>query len=190
MWFVPTSGGTSFDLAMITGGKFSIKTQPDIARFVLKLPLVEIDSVGAGTGSFVRLTRTSKRIEIGPDSAGYRIGVSNPESGITTVTINDCNVVLGYLNPDNFLGGDVKLDVQRAYEAIKEQIADPLGLDVYEAAEGIINLFQDHLRNEVISRVLGKGYSPENYRLMSYGGGGCICQLKNPPFAHLIFPHL
>ena len=167
-------GGTSFDLAMITGGKFSIKTQPDMARFVLKLPLVEIDSVGAGTGSFVRLTPTSKRIEIGPDSAGYRIGVSNPESGITTVTINDCNVVLGYLNPDNFLGGDVKLDVQRAYEAIKEQIADPLGLDVYEAAEGIINLFQDHLRNEVISRVLGKGYSPENYRLMSYGGGGPV----------------
>lgn len=167
-------GGTSFDLALITGGKFSIKTQPDMARFVLKLPLIEIDSVGAGTGSFVRLTPTSKRIEIGPDSAGYRIGVSNPKGGIQTVTINDCNVVLGYLNPDNFLGGDVKLDVQRAYDAIKEQIADPLGLDVYQAAEGIINLFQDHLRNEVISRVLGKGYAPENYRLLSYGGGGPV----------------
>ncbi|SFI59185.1 hydantoinase/oxoprolinase family protein [Thermoflavimicrobium dichotomicum] len=167
-------GGTSFDLALITGGQFTIKTQPDIARFMLKLPLIEIDSVGAGTGSFVRLTPSSKRIEIGPDSAGYRIGVSNPVSGLSTVTINDCNVVLGYLNPDNFLGGDVKLDKERAYNAIKEQIADPLGLDVYEAAEGIISLFEDHLRNEVISRVLGKGYAPENYRLISYGGGGPV----------------
>ncbi|HHY67448.1 MAG TPA: hydantoinase/oxoprolinase family protein [Alicyclobacillus sp.] len=167
-------GGTSFDLALITGGQFAIRTQPNMARFVLKLPLVEIDSVGAGTGSFVRLTPSSKRIEIGPDSAGYRIGVSNPDSGVTTVTINDCNVVLGYLNADNFLGGDVKLDRQRAYEAIQEQIAAPLGLDVYAAAEGIVSLFQDHLRNEVISRVLGKGYAPENYRLLSYGGGGPV----------------
>jgi acetone carboxylase beta subunit len=167
-------GGTSFDLALINGGKFSIKTQPNIARFMLKLPLVEIDSVGAGTGSYVRLTPASKRIEIGPDSAGYRIGMSNPISGVNTVTINDCNVLLGYLNADNFLGGDVKLDRKRAYQAIKEQIADPLGLDVYEAAEGIISLFQDHLRNEVISRVLGKGYAPENYRLLSYGGGGPV----------------
>lgn len=167
-------GGTSFDLALITGGDFSIKTQPDIARFVLKLPLVQIDSVGAGTGSFVRLTPASKRIEIGPDSAGYRIGVSNRASGLTTPTISDCDVVLGLLNPDNFLGGEVKLDKEHAYQVIKEQIADPLGLDVYDAAAGVISLFQDHLRNEVISRVLGKGYAPENYRLLSYGGGGPV----------------
>ncbi|MBE3560881.1 MAG: hydantoinase/oxoprolinase family protein [Ktedonobacteraceae bacterium] len=165
-------GGTSFDLALITGGDFSIKTQPDMARFVLKLPLVQIDSVGAGTGSFVRLTPASRRIEIGPDSAGYRIGVSNRASGLTTPTISDCDVVLGLLNPDNFLGGEVKLDKEYAYQVIKEQIADPLGLNVYDAAAGVISLFQDHLRNEVISRVLGKGYAPENYRLLSYGGGG------------------
>jgi N-methylhydantoinase A/acetone carboxylase beta subunit len=167
-------GGTSFDLALITGGEFTIKTQPDMARFVLKLPLVEIDSVGAGTGSLVRLTPRSKRIEIGPDSAGYRIGVSWPEGGVTVPSISDCDVVLGYLNPDNFLGGDIKLDVQRAYDEIKRQIADPLGLDVYDAAEGVVTLFQDNLRNELVSRVLGKGYAAENYRVLSYGGGGPV----------------
>lgn len=167
-------GGTSFDLALVTGGKNTIKTQPDMARFLLKLPLIEIDSVGAGTGSFVRLNPTSKRIEIGPDSAGYRIGVSNPKSGLDIPTISDCDVVLGYLNPENFLGGDLKLDRDRAYYAIKKQIADPLGLTVYDAAEGIVTLFQDQLRNELNSRVLGKGYSPENYRVISYGGGGPV----------------
>ncbi len=167
-------GGTSFDLALITGGEFTIKTRPNMARFVLKLPLVEVDSVGAGTGSLVRLTPRSKRIEIGPDSAGYRIGVSWLEGGIDVPTISDCDVVLGYLNPDNFLGGDIQLDAQRAYDEIKRQIADPLGLDVYDAAEGVVTLFQDNLRNELVSRVLGKGYAAENYRVLSYGGGGPV----------------
>ncbi|MGO9750328.1 MAG: hydantoinase/oxoprolinase family protein [Solirubrobacteraceae bacterium] len=167
-------GGTSFDLALITGGDLTIKTQPNMARFVLKLPLVDIDSVGAGTGSFVRLTPHSKRIEIGPDSAGYRIGVAWLEGGLNTPTISDCNIVLGYLNPDNFLGGDIKLDKQRAHDVVRAQIADPLGLTVEDAAEGIITLFQDNLKNELNSRVLGKGYAPENYRVLSYGGGGPV----------------
>ena len=66
-------GGTSFDLGLITAGEFTTKSQPNMARFVLKLPLIEIDSVGAGTGSYVRLDPISKRIEFGPDSAGSRI---------------------------------------------------------------------------------------------------------------------
>ena len=165
-------GGTSFDLGLITDGEFTIKPKPDMARMVLKLPLIDIDSVGTGTGSYVRLNPVSKRIEIGPDSAGSRIGVCYPDGGVETPTLSDCNVVLGYLNPHNFLGGDVILDRDRATTALREQIAEPLGLDVYEAAEGVLELFEDHLRNEVYSRIFGKGYSPEDYRLFSYGGGG------------------
>jgi len=165
-------GGTSFDLGLITDGEFTIKPKPDMARMVLKLPLIDIDSVGTGTGSYIRLNPVSKRIEIGPDSAGSRIGVCYPDGGVETPTLSDCNVVLGYLNPHNFLGGDVILDRDRAIEALREQIAEPLGLNVYEAAEGVLELFEDHLRNEVYSRIFGKGYSPEDYRLFSYGGGG------------------
>lgn len=165
-------GGTSFDLGLITDGDFSVKSQPDIARFVLKLPLVEIDSVGAGTGSYVRLNPVSRRIEIGPDSAGSRIGMCNPRGGITTPTLSDCNIVLGNLNPFNFLGGEVILDEKAAYEAVRTQIAEPLGLGVYDAAEGVLNLFEDHLRNEVYARIFGKGYAPEDFQLFSYGGGG------------------
>lgn len=165
-------GGTSFDLGLITDSEFSHKHQPDMARFVLKLPLVEIDSVGAGTGSYVRLDPISKRIEIGPDSAGSRIGMCYVQGGVDTPTLSDCNLVLGNLNPYNFLGGEVVLDKERSLTSIKERIADPLGLDPYQAAEGVLELFENHLQNEVYARVFGKGYSPEDYTLLSYGGGG------------------
>jgi acetone carboxylase beta subunit len=165
-------GGTSFDLALITDGEFAIKQNPDIARFLLNMPMVRIDSVGAGTGSFVRIDPMSNRIEIGPDSAGYRIGVSWPESGVDTVSITDCNVVLGYINPDFFLGGEVKLDRDRAIAAVREQIAEPLGIDTYSAANGVIELFEDKLKNDLLGQIMGKGYGPETYNLASYGGGG------------------
>jgi len=113
-------GGTSFDLALITDGEYQIKSTPDIARFILNLPLVQIDSVGAGTGTYIRVNPSTKRIELGPDSAGYRIGVCYEEGDVDTPTISDCNLILGYLNPDNFLGGEVKLNKERAYKAFKE----------------------------------------------------------------------
>ena len=165
-------GGTSFDIAMITKGHYEIKPYPDMARMLLVLPLVEIDSVGAGTGSYIRVNPTSGRVEIGPDSAGYRIGVSWPEGGVETPTITDCDLVLGLLDPDYFLGGDMVLDKDRALAAIEERVARPLGIDVYEAAHGILELFESNLKNEVRARILAKGYSPPNYTLLSYGGGG------------------
>ncbi len=165
-------GGTSFDLSIITGGEYDVNPYPDMARMLLAIPLVEMDSVGEGTGSFIRINPTSNRIEIGPDSAGYRIGTCWAEGGIETPTITDCDVVLGLINPDYFLGGEMKLDKQRAYNAIKKQIADPLGIDVYTAASGIIELFDEKLKSDVYSRILGKGYTPLNYSLISYGGGG------------------
>jgi acetone carboxylase beta subunit len=165
-------GGTSFDMALITQGDLSINTSPDMARLVLSLPLVAMDTVGAGAGSFVRIDPNFKSITLGPDSAGYRVGVCNPAGGIETVTVSDCHVVLGLINPDNFLGGEVKLYPERAYRAIKEQVADPLGLTVEDAAYGVIDLLESQLRNYLESMILGKGYSPSQYVCFSYGGGG------------------
>lgn len=167
-------GGTSFDVALITRGELSIHNDPDMARLVLSLPLVGMDSVGAGAGSMVRLDPYTKAIKLAPDSAGYRVGVCWADSGIDTVTVSDCHVVLGYLNPDNFLGGLITLDVDRARNAIKEQIADPLGLSVEEAASGVIEILDTELRDYVKSLVSGKGYSPESFVCFSYGGAGPV----------------
>lgn len=167
-------GGTSFDVALITQGELTIKNDPDMARLVLSLPLVAMDSVGAGAGSFIRLDPYTKAIKLGPDSAGYRVGVCWAESGIETVTISDCHMVLGYLNPDNFLGGVVKLDRQRSVDAIKKQIADPLGLSVEDAAAGVIELLDSDLRDYLRSMISGKGYSPSSFVCFSYGGAGPV----------------
>jgi acetone carboxylase, beta subunit len=165
-------GGTSFDIGLITQGELSINTSPDMARLVLSLPLVSMDTTGAGTGSFVRIDPNYGNITLGPDSAGSRVGVCNPGGGIDTVTVSDCHVVLGLINPDNFIGGVIKLSKEKAYEAVKKQIADPLGLTVEDAAYGVIELLESQLRNYLESMILGKGYSPSQYVCFSYGGGG------------------
>ncbi len=165
-------GGTSFDIALITDGEFNIKQIPDIGRFLLNLPLVQVDSIGAGTGSFVRIDPNSGRPELGPDSAGASIGVSWAEGGLEIPSVTDLNLVLGRVNPDYFLGGDMKLDYELARAAIAEQIAEPLGLDVEHAAAGIIELFDETLKYQAVAQVLGKGYSPVDYTLLCYGGGG------------------
>jgi acetone carboxylase, beta subunit len=165
-------GGTSFDIALITDGEFNIKQTPDIGRFILNLPLVQVDSIGAGTGSFVRIDPNSGRPELGPDSAGAGIGVSWVEGALETPTVTDLNLVLGRVNPDYFLGGEVKLDSERARSAIADQIAGPLGLSVEQAAAGVIELFDETLKYQAVAQVLGKGYSPVDYTLLCYGGGG------------------
>ena len=165
-------GGTSFDIALITDGEFAIRQIPDIGRFILNLPLVQVDSIGAGTGSFVRIDPNSRRPELGPDSAGAAIGVCWPDGGLETPSVTDLNLVLGRLNPDYFLGGEVRLDVERARAAIEEQVARPLGLSVEEAAAGVIELFDETLKYQAVAQVLGKGYSPVDYTLLCYGGGG------------------
>ncbi len=167
-------GGTSFDMALITKGNFAIKSDPDMARLVLSLPLVAMDSVGAGAGSFVRIDPYSGAIKLGPDSAGYRVGMCWPESGLETVSITDCHVILGYLNTDNFLGGAIKLDVDRARRCLKEQIADPLGLSVEDAASGVIELLDLQLREYTRSIISAKGYNPADFVCFSYGGAGPV----------------
>ena len=157
-------GGTSFDIALITDGGFEVTATPDIARFVLNTPLVKIDSIGAGTGSFVRVNPNSNRPELGPDSAGARVGVCWPEGGLETISVTDLNLVLGRLNPDYFLGGDLDLDIERAEHAVATQLAGPLGLSVPDAAAGVIDLFEQTLRHEAVGRILGKGYSPGRLR--------------------------
>lgn len=167
-------GGTSFDMALITKGNFTIASDPDMARLVLSLPLVAMDSVGAGAGSFVRLDPFSNSIKLGPDSAGYRVGTCWADSGLDTVSVTDCHVVLGYLNPENFLGGAIQLDIERARRHIKEQIADPLGLTVEDAAAGVIELLDLSLHEYLRSNISAKGFNPANFVCFSYGGAGPV----------------
>src|SRR4029079_8021733 len=122
----------------------------------------------AGAGAFGRINPNSGRPELGPDSAGAKIGVSWLEGELDTPSVTDLNLVLGRVNPDYFLGGDIKLDTERARAVVTEQIAEPLGLEVEQAAAGIVELFDETLKYEAVAQVLGKGYSPVDYTLLCY----------------------
>lgn len=167
-------GGTSFDMGIIIGNDWQIDYSPEMARLLLSLPMVNMESVGAGTGSYVRVNPTFDKIELGPESAGDQVGVSAVETDVETVTVTDCHVAMGWINPDNFLGGDMPIDRDVAEREIKEQIADPLGMGVYEAAEGVIDILESKLRNDLEAVVTGEGYAPSNFKCLSYGGGGPV----------------
>ena len=167
-------GGTSFDVGTVINGDVVLRDQGLIDRFFVNIPMVAVDSIGAGTGSYVRVDPVTERVRIGPDSAGYRVGVCWPEGGVDTVTVNDANLILGYLNPDYFLGGQVRLDRERALRLFEEQVARKLGVDVYEAAWGVHNLTNLTLKLHLQQVMLGMGFGPEVFHVDCFGGGGPV----------------
>ena len=167
-------GGTSFDMGIIIDNDWDINYNPEMARLLLSLPMVNMESVGAGTGSYVRVNPTFDKIELGPESAGDQVGVSAVETDVETVTVTDCHVALGWIDPENFLGGDMPIDRDVAEAEIREQVAEPLGMGVYEAAQGVVDILENKLRNDLESVVTGEGYAPSNFKCVSYGGGGPV----------------
>jgi N-methylhydantoinase A/acetone carboxylase beta subunit len=165
-------GGTSFDVGLLMERYVPTKWESSLGRFILNIPMIALDSIGAGTGMYVRYNEISSRLEFGPESAGYRIGVCNEQSGIETVTMTDCSLILGYLNPDYFLGGSIPLNKDKALKYIKEQLADPLNSDPYSTARGSLDLIEINMKNHVNGMIQGLGFRPENYTLISFGGGG------------------
>ena len=165
-------GGTSFDVGLIMERYVPTKWESSLGRFILNIPMIALDSIGAGTGMFVRYNEISGRLEFGPESAGYRIGVCNEQSGIETVTMTDCSLILGYLNPDYFLGGKIRLNKNRAEKYIEEQLAEPLNSDPFSTARGALDLIEINMKNHLNGMIQGLGFRPENYTLISFGGGG------------------
>jgi len=165
-------GGTSFDVGLTMEKYVPTKWESSLGGFILNIPMIALDSIGAGTGMYVRYNDISGRLEFGPESAGYLIGVCNKGSGVETVTMTDCSLILGYLNSEYFLGGKVPLNKDRAYKYIEEQIAIPFKADPYETARGALDLIEINMKNHLNGMIQGLGFRPENYTLLSFGGGG------------------
>ncbi|KAA0236202.1 MAG: Acetone carboxylase beta subunit [Acidimicrobiales bacterium] len=164
-------GGTSFDAGAITAGVLPIDREPGFQDMYVNVPMLGITSIGAGTGTYIRLDPQTKRIKLGPDSAGGTPGPTFMEAGNTTPTINDANLLLGILNEHNYLGGKVKVNKDVSYELFKEKIADPLDLDVYQAAETCLELLNVMMREHLV-RSLMVGHDLRDYVLLGYGGAG------------------
>ncbi|MCZ7567291.1 MAG: hydantoinase/oxoprolinase family protein [Ardenticatenaceae bacterium] len=162
-------GGTTFDVGIIARGYLPINSEPTFAGHKLNLPMVDIDSIGAGTGTVIHVDGYLRRITLGPESMGSRVGTCY---GAPEITIGDIDLILGYLNPDNFLGGTVKLDTEAALRALEARLARPLGKDVYDISSDVLDMLHDELRTHVNAMMTTKGYASTDFTLLCYGGSG------------------
>jgi N-methylhydantoinase A len=167
-------GGTSFDIGVITGGRLqTYDFIPVIDRWRTNIPAIEVKSIGAGGGSIAWVNALmGNALEVGPHSAGSMPGPACYDQGGSDPTVTDADLVLGYLNPENYLGGKMLLDADLSTEAIREMVAVPLGIDVVEAAIRIRRLVDARMGQEVFNEVALKGHDPRDFVLFACGGAG------------------
>jgi len=167
-------GGTSFDIGVIAGGRLrSFDFIPVVDRWRTTLPSIEVKSIGAGGGSIAHLNPLMHNaLEVGPQSAGSMPGPACYDQGGSEPTVTDADLVLGYLNPDSYLNGQILLDRELSVAAIEEKIARPLGIDVIEAAYRIRRIVDARMGQQVFNEVTLKGHDPRRFALFACGGAG------------------
>jgi N-methylhydantoinase A len=166
-------GGTSADISVIQDGELRIKNPRDteVAGLPVLAPMIDIDAIGAGGGSIAYIDEGGA-FRVGPRSAGAVPGPACYGRGGTEPTVTDAQVVLGRLDPERFLGGDLSIDKSLAEKAIKEHIADPLGMSVTEAALGILKIINNNMALAINANSVAKGIDPRTFSLMGFGGAG------------------
>jgi N-methylhydantoinase A len=163
-------GGTSCDVALIRGSEPFASNRGKIEGRDIAVPMMDINTVSAGGGTIARVDALGA-LEVGPHSAGAVPGPACYGRG-ELPTITDCNLALGYLSPDNFLGGRMRLDAARARAAIAAQVAQPLGLPVEPAAEGIIRVIDVKMQEAIKAISTMRGHDLRDFMLLAFGGAG------------------
>jgi N-methylhydantoinase A len=164
-------GGTSFDVSIIHDGKPAYSFISNTDQYEYFLPKVDLQAIGAGGGSLVRVNRETRTMTVGPDSAGAFPGPVCYGRGGSVPTVTDAELVLGYLDPDNFAGGRMKLDKQAALNAIGA-LAKPLGMDAVECAAGICRIVELQMADVIRKVTVEKGFDPRDFVLFAFGGAG------------------
>ncbi len=164
-------GGTSTDVALCQNGQPTIGRETAIGHFRIKVPSVNVHTVGAGGGSIAHVPELTKALRVGPQSAGAEPGPAAYGKGGTEPTVTDANVVLGHL-PPRLLGGEMKLDAEAARSSV-QKVADAMGLDsVEQAAEGILAIVNENMAGALRLVSVQRGHDPRDFALVAYGGAG------------------
>ncbi len=171
-WVCSDMGGTSFDVGLIMAGEAVMLREVVINRRIYNIPTLLMDTIGAGTGMYLTIDPITNRIKIGPESAGADPGPVCYEKGNEVPTVMDCDLIMGILNPDNYLGGKMKLNKEKAFKAIKEKCADVLGIDPYRLADGVHKLINSSMKEHIRAVLYARGFTPADYHLLCYGGAG------------------
>jgi N-methylhydantoinase A len=166
-------GGTSFDVGIIAGGEPEYSFISNVIQYDYFLPKVDIQAIGSGGGSLARVDEFSRTMTVGPDSAGADPGPACYGKGNAMPTVTDADVVLGYIDPDNFLGGRMKLDKAKAVAAV-QSAADKLGLSLAQAASGIARIAEFKMADVIRKMTVEKGHDPRDFVLFAFGGAGPV----------------
>ena len=163
-------GGTSFDVGAIVDGKPIMRAEISVGGADIRVHSIDVDSIGAGGGSIARVIAGS--LQVGPQSAGSTPGPACYGRGGTEPTATDADLVLGVLDPQNFIGGRMILDVEAARRAIDEKVGKPLGLSTVEAAWGIRKILDARMADLLRRMTIERGYNPQDFTLFANGGAG------------------
>ena len=183
-------GGTSYDVAVVSGGVRSVVTQGEIDGLPVRVPMVEMHTIGAGGGS-IAFVDPSGRLQVGPRSAGAVPGPVCYGRGGTEPTVTDVNLILGRLDAATFLGGRFALDLDGARQALRDRIEQPLALDADHAASGILAVVNAKLAASIKFSLFAKGLDPRDFALMSFGGAGGLHAVEGAEelgITRVIFP--
>jgi N-methylhydantoinase A len=175
-------GGTTAKACLISNGQPHTTTEFETARvhrfkkgsgFPIKLPVIDLIEIGAGGGSIAYVDATGL-LKVGPASAGAQPGPACYGLGGVEPTVTDADLVLGYLDPEYFLGGEMKLRVDLGREAIRTKIAQPLGMPITEAASGIYRIVSENMAAAAKVHAAEKGKDIRRYTLLAFGGAGPV----------------
>lgn len=166
-------GGTSFDIGMVEGGQPKTTSEAKFEGYPVKIPIIDVDTLGAGGGSIAWID-SGGVLNVGPESARAKPGPACYGRGGTKPTVTDANLILNRLNPDYFLGGEIFLEREKAYQAIEEHIAGPLGISVEEGAAGIIRIVNANMAKGIGVNSVEKGYDVREFSLVAFGGAGAL----------------
>lgn len=166
-------GGTSFDVGIIADGKPAYSFVSNVNQYEYFIPKVDIQAIGAGGGSLVRIDPRSKTMRVGPESAGAMPGPVCYGRGGTVATVTDADLVLGYIDPVGFAGGRMRLDTEKATAAI-QSVADLLGMSLFECASGIAKIVEFQMADIIRKMTVGKGLDPRDFILFAFGGAGPV----------------
>lgn len=166
-------GGTTFDVSLVRQARPELRNQGLLHTHAVRVPTIDIDSIGAGGGSIAWID-SGGGVRIGPESAAADPGPACYGRGGTRPTVTDCNLVLGYVDPNSFLGGEFKLDLPAAERAVEEHLAKPLGVSVTEAAWTVRVIANALMAQAMRLMTVERGYDPRELSYMCYGGAGPV----------------
>ena len=164
-------GGTSTDVALIENNSARLRRETRVGDVAVRAPSVDVRTVGAGGGSIAFVPELTKALRVGPDSAGADPGPAAYNKGGELPTVTDANVVLGYLPADQKLGGDMEIRRDLAEKAMAK-VAEPMGLSLKEAAEGVVRIANEHMFGALRLISVEQGYDPRDFALCGFGGAG------------------